>query len=398
MIAGVADIGSDIAPQESDMAQSDQRNVLSGVDKLSFGPQSDTFCSALSIALSHMGESGVEYHNLLCRSGRGFQICWNDQFFFWDRSMERPQADPEYYLRKDYASAAAAVEASGYDCKAIVNAECSHPEEGGGSVGSGQAVRDLVIGSVNEGRPVIAAFSVSAKHWAPEWSLITGYDEGGDTITGWSCFQDEEQEKEELELDPEGYFRRGEWEKDTVAVVAICGNRGVAADSGRADRRVLENGTSLSKGGVTGYEARGSESYRAWAEAVEDGGIEDLSDEVLRGRLQYHTNYVGHLAAQKWYTSVCLKDMEMKGWNVSDVLYAAGSYAGIHELMWDCWKVAGGYWRDPEEEVGKFRDPEARQEIAAIIRRAGTLDEAAVSHMAGALGAWDKSHAYFMKS
>ena len=381
------------------MTSSEPRRVLSGVPRLEFGPQSDTFCSALSIALSHMGESSAAYHNLVGWSGRGFDICWNDEFFYWDRSMESPDADPEYYLRNDYESAAAAVAAAGYGCEVIINAECSHPAaENGLRREGGQAVRELVMGSVTAGRAVVAALSASANHWAPEWSLITGYDEGGDIITGWSCFQDEEVEKEELQLEPEGYFRKGDWERDTVAVVTICGERKDDTGRGQAERGVLENGIRLSSGATAGGEARGFESYRAWAQAVEDDDIEGLHEGVLRGRLQYHTNYVGHLAAQKWYTSVCLKDMEMKGWNVSDVLFAAASYARIHELMWDCWRVAGGYWRDADEEVGKFRDPEARKEIAQIIRAAGTQDETAVKHMEAALAAWHKSHAYYMKS
>ena len=238
----------------------------------------------------------------------------------------------------------------------------------------------------------------SSKRWAPEWSLITGYDDGGDTIIGWSCFQDDERKKEELQFEPEGYFRKRDWEKDTMVVVRISGEKAESPDRESLERQVLEYGTCLSQGLVHGNESWGFEAYKRWACAVEDEGTGDLSEDILKGRLQYHTHFIGHLAAQKWYTSVYLKDMKKRGWNVSDTLCASANYAKIHELMWNCWQVAGGYWRDPMTEVGKFRDTEVRREIAEIIREAGRLDKVAVGHMASALSAWDKTHAYYMKS
>jgi hypothetical protein len=80
------------------------------------------------------------------------------------------------------------------------------------------------------------------------------------------------------------------------------------------------------------------------------------------------------------------------------VLHASTDYARIHELMWESWRVAGGYWRDADAELAKFRDAGARRDIAAIAREAGRLDGEAAIHLRSALAAWDKSHSYYMAS
>ena len=372
--------------------------VISHVGKLEFGPPSDIFSQALAIVLSHLGES-IEYQEILCTSGRAFKICWSDEMFFWDRFAEQPDPDPEGYLRSDYDSVDSAIQTAGYQSEIIANITCEHPEQNA-SVSrraDGQGIRDLVIDSIGAGRPVVALMSAAHERWAPEWTIITGYDEGGEIVTGWSCFQNEEREKEELEFEPEGYFRKRDWERDTPVVVRLSGAK-AEVDRKALGRDALQFGIDLSPGSAEGHESRGFETYARWACAVEDGDIENLDEEILLGRLHYHIHFIGHLAAQKWYTCAYLKDMEKKGWNVSDVLHAAARYAKIHELMWDCWKLAGGYWRDAQAEVGKFRGPETRREIAAIIRAAGKLDRAAVTHLESALGAWDKSHSFYINS
>ena len=112
--------------------------------------------------------------------------------------------------------------------------------------------------------------------------------------------------------------------------------------------------------------------------------------------MQYHIRYVGNLAAQRWFTSCFLKELDAPVFCVGDVLHAAGCYARIHELMWDCWQVAGGYWRNEDEEVQKLRDPSIRSQIASIIRAAGDLDARALQHLETAVRSWDKTHAYYM--
>ena len=380
------------------MSSDRARSVLADVPRLSFGPQSDLFCSALQIALRHGGDE-VEYPELLCTSGRAFLICWSDEMFFWDRHMEAPDADPEHYLRGDYESAARALAAAGYDGQVIVNSDCSHLEPRADTAAeSGPAVRELVLASIGNGRPVVAAMSISATRWAPEWTLLTGFDDDGDVVTGWSCFQEDEQEQAELSFEDAGYFRKTDWEKDTLAAVRIREPLSPAPERDAVERQSLDLGVCHSQGAEVGHTGWGFEAYERWAQALQAEDIVDLDEDTLRGRLDYHTHFVGHLAAQKWYTACFLKDMQTKVWSLSDILHAAACYARIHELMWEVWKVAGGYWRDRDAEVTKFRDPAARAQIAALITEAQGLDEAAVEHLEGGLAAWDKTHAHYTRS
>lgn len=288
------------------MTTENQRHVLPGVAKLKFGPPSDIYSQALTIALSHMGES-VEYQEILCASGRGFKICWDDAMFFWDRFAAKPDPDPEQYLRIDYESAVRAVERMGYQADLLLNADCAHGAENASA--DSRQIRDLVIAGIDEGRPVVAALSASSTRWAPEWSLITGYDGGGDTILGWSCFQSDEQEKRELAFEPEGYFRKRNWEKDTLAAVRIAGEKTLSPDAG--DRQVLECATALSQGSTGGEASWGFAAYDRWASAVENEENGKVDAEILKGRMLYHRHFIGHLAAQKWYTSVYLKEVEL---------------------------------------------------------------------------------------
>lgn len=378
------------------MKTPDQRLVIPSVEKLEFGPPSDIFSQALKIALCHIGES-VEYEQILCISGRSFKICWNDEMFFWDRFADEPDPDPEYYLRSDYESAAGAIESMGYESAIVINDECTHPGKNiSDNHGDNRAIRNLILTSIREGRPVIAQLSASSERWAPEWSLITGYDDNGAVINGWSCFQNEKKEKEELDFEPEGYFRKNDWEKDAVAAIRIGGEKKVSDID--LERQALEYGVSLSRESVKNNASLGFATYERWARALEDESNGSVDDDVLKGRLHYYTHFVGHLAAQKWYTASFLKDMNIRVGSICDALHAAANYAKIHELMWECWKVAGGYWRDSNGEIGKLRDAENRREIAAIIREAGQLDRAAVAYLEPALASWNKTHAFYMKS
>jgi hypothetical protein len=373
--------------------KSDERRVISNVEKLQFGPPSDIFSQALKIALCHIGES-VDYEQILCISGRAFKICWNDEMFFWDRFADEPDPDPEYYLRSDYESAAGAIESIGYAAEIVINDECSHPEESPGNRGDNRAIRDLIFTSIGEGRPVIAQLSASSERWAPEWSLITGYDDHGAVITGWSCFQNDELEKEALEFEPEGYFRKPDWEKDIVAAIRISGEK--KSSDADLERQALEYCLSLSPGSDLDNASVGLATYERWARALEDESNGSVDDRILKGRLHYYTHFIGHLAAQKWYTASFLKSMPTKVGSICDALHAAAGYAKIHELMWECWKVAGGYWRDSDGELEKFRNAENRQKIAAFVRQAGELDRSAVGHVESALAVWERSHSYYM--
>jgi hypothetical protein len=367
------------------------RRVLA-TERLEIGPRSDAFCAALA----HVLGGADLYAQLIGWSGRGFKICWSHEKFC--RADEDP--DPEAYLRQDYESGRAAVEAAGYGSQFLGNGDCRHPVPVGdaGRMTTSDEVRDLALAGVDSGRPVLALLSASSTRWAPEWSLVTGYDEGGEVAIGWSCFQDEEPAASELDFEPEGPFRKREWEKDTVAVLRILGDEPAARDDRSLARQVLAHGVSLSRCPRPPEEAYGFRAYDAWTRSIEEPSNQTAGNDVLLRRLDYHRHWIGHLAAQKWYTSVCLRGLELSPWCVADVFQAAACYARIHELMWECWSLAAAYWRDTAAELPRFRDADTRKGIVAIIREAKSLDLSAVDHLDAALAAWEKTHRQYLDS
>ena len=316
--------------------------------------------------------------------------------------MPKPDPDAEEYLRHDFETISDAFEAAGYEHELLYNKDCRNPyweKKDPGSFVNEKDIRQRVLQSIHDKeRPVVALLRLT-EHWGgPEWSIITGYDDFGDVITGWQGFQDMPEGQKHLRFEPNGYFRIKEWEKTTHAIVLVGDRKTHMLSDEEVNKLVLEYAAEYSQGSVKDQESMGFDAYDAWARAIEDESIMSMDNKILEGKLLYHRNFVGHLAAQKWYTSDYLHNMKHKGWNVSDVLYASANYARIHELMWDCWKICGGYWRKIKGEVEGFRDGKARQEVALIIHKAEKLDVEAVNHLESALENFSKTHQYYLSS
>lgn len=382
------------------------QKLLSHVEQLRFGPESDNFCQALRIALQAMGED-IDYSMVSTWSGRAFSTCFDTQLFYWDRHLTAPDPDAEGYLRGDYASVQAAVERLGYDPDLLACAQSLHPEQPEVVTGARMKVADAEIlhtalcAEIDAGRPCLALFSLSTEHWAPEWTLFTGYADDGATVIGWSCFQHAEGDHMAgVETEEAGQFRLSRWASHTPCLVRLSGEAPAARDLPTLERSAIEDAVAQSRGRQQGRQQDGRSwglaAFDAWATAIEDPDNNSLDEGVLRGRMQYHRHLVGHLAAQKWYSSVGLRRGEHSPWTTADVLRAAAAYASFHEVMWEIWDVAGAYWRDEQQELGKFQEAAARAQIASLIRQAGELDAEATGHLETALGRWDKSHAHYL--
>lgn len=382
------------------------RCVIPDVPRLAFGPKNDVFCSAVTLLFNHIGDRAATYHDMVGLSGRCFKMAWNNRKFYWDRFGEQPDGDPDYHLRRDYASARAAVEAMGYSVTFLRNASLRGPAVFGTPVETETRpvppanLREAIVASIRDaGRPVIASVNVTGTMWAPEWSIVTGFDEGSHVLIGWSCFQDFPQAKRAVgyEPGPDAYFRLADWGQSLVVVALLEGQKR-DVDLPPIIRRSLEGGVGDVRGFDKGNEHFGLCAYDAWAAAIEDPDIASLDDTTAAGRLEHHANLTGHVAAQKHYCQEWLRRLETRGWNVSSLLHAAANCSKIHELAWESWKVAGGYWRPRAGEVGRFRDPANRAAIAGIIRQMGEQDRATLAYLEDVLAGWEKGHTYYVKS
>jgi len=111
---------------------------------------------------------------------------------------------------------------------------------------------------LDAGKPVISLGPVGP----PEAGILTGYRDNGDTLLGWSVFQD----WEKLELHEEGYFITDAWwgENDFIGVMAlgdICAPRWDA-------KQIIANGIAALEGRQEGKYAKGIAAYDAWKKAI----------------------------------------------------------------------------------------------------------------------------------
>ena len=77
--------------------------------------------------------------------------------------------------------------------------------------------RQRILESIQRGKPVIGYGVVGP----PEPAIITGYDDGGDVLSGWSFFQNIPGCNDGVEFEPNGYFRKRDWFKDTHSLLVI---------------------------------------------------------------------------------------------------------------------------------------------------------------------------------
>jgi len=205
-----------------------------------------------------------------------------------------------------------------------------------------------------------------------------------------------------LEIEDNGYFRMKDWEKEVRALMFFEGEKKTSTPNPREiGKKVLTYAVKYSQGETNKEEAKGFDTYTAWEKALSEESNNSVDSEVLKGRMDYYSNFVGYLAAQKHYSHECLKWLSTEAyiWNVHDVLHAAANYANIHAICWDIWKIVGGYWRtNRTKEISIFSNPEKRRKVIEYVRRIRELDTNAVQHLQTALDNWDKSHQYYLNT
>lgn len=250
--------------------------------------------------------------------------------------------------------------------------------------------REAIVSSIAAGRPVIAFGPIGP----PEAALVTGYDEDGEVLIGWSFFQGLGECNRGVEFEPSGEFRvRGRSAYPPGFSFITVGDRKERPPLTDTLRRSLEWMIRVSRTPAThGGRANGLAAYEAWAAQLEQADARPGDEAIHRQRHDAHNNLVGFLAEARWYGSQFLVGMTIGGDDlvhrsaIEDLYAAAGLYAGEHELMWRAWELVGGIghpdaWR-------QFADPAVRHSIAGVIREAGAKDAAAVERLENVLARW----------
>lgn len=375
------------------------RLVLEGVPKVAFysgGPRCpEDICwpSTLRAALEYLGDPqvgcrclrafgregdwqlGCSYALHVVTSGIGFQQLWLPGDWEYADDVTRLTPEPAGPYRH-------ALEAMGYPYEILVNPGAKNAPAFLAPLGAAAdeaTLRARIAASLAAGRPVVALGVLGP----PEAGLVTGYDEGGDVLIGWSFFQQMPEFGAGLEFEPSGEYRARGWFANTPAIILLgeAGERPRLKDSLRAAYlRAVELVRTEEMNGYRG----GLAALDAWAEAVADDANWPAGDmATLRTRYARHTNLVGAVAEGRWYAAVAIAGhavTEDRPAPVEHLLAAAACYARIHRLMWDVWACAGGIG-DDDAKVARGTTPEARRRIAALLREARAVDDNAAEHL-----------------
>ncbi len=362
------------------------RQVLDDVPRVGFypdmrqhepdrGPEDIIFPSCMRAVMQHLGNPEYDYVHFVGVTGAGFYFNWKDGWHAGNTAVYFMVPFDEHLKLFEYA----------FD-------STGHPFElvglkGNNAVDEAEAKRQIVA-SIDAGRPIVAHGVVGPA----EPCIITGYDEGGDVLIGWSFFQYWPEPAEGLEFEPNGMFRKRGWYADTWDLF-IPGQRGEPVDPEVVRRRSLEWAVKVARTKETwdGRTNNGLAAYDAWAEHLlrdEDITPENTIPEgSVSPPFDVHDDAVGHVAEARHYMSEYLKRMaEDEPQMRPHLLNAAACCSKIHDLMWDIWKCVGGNGRSPEH-ARRFADPDTRRRIAEIIREAKQQDVQAIEHIEKALAA-----------
>ncbi|MGD8240438.1 MAG: hypothetical protein PVH68_17925, partial [Armatimonadota bacterium] len=351
------------------------RFVLEGVRKVAYHTDRwrfTPFCNALDAALQYLGQE-EQYDRLMCTSGAAFRMTWTPKA--WDggnsdilgMAPERLEA-----MRRAFWSA-------GYEMVPVAKAEpddwaeelLRDATEGlGGELTDEAGFRRRIVESIDHGFPVIA-FGIIGP---PEACLVTGYDERGDCLIGWNCFQDEEG----VETDGAGRFRVRDWYPNTHGLL-LFGDEVGRPDQDELDREALKWALEVLRTRRVGNSHAGPDAFEAWAADMLNDEYFPEDEVHLRGRLMCHWDSMTVTAFRG-------------GGEATQYLLAAGERnpAMVEHLRAaaECLEnedVVHGVAPGQEHQMERLADHEVRREVADSILHAREMHVEAAEHIEKAL-------------
>lgn len=200
------------------------------------------FASSFVSALNNIGES-IPYYKVLGSSGVAFRFTINPgEWDFGNYSIRN--ISPEQYepVRRAFSSA-------GYAYKLI---ECNRYQEDAANI----------IDSIERGIPVLAFGVVGPS----DTCIITGYDDGGEVLLGWSTYQDIPDDHP-YPHDSTGYFRKSGWHDATSGYILI-GEKMDVPEPRKVYLETLKWAVSLMRMPKMGNKITGLDGLRLWAEEM----------------------------------------------------------------------------------------------------------------------------------
>jgi hypothetical protein len=329
-----------------------QRAVLDDVPRVGYDIHLCPFPGSLYACMAYLGDP-CDYDYLMGVTGAAFR-----RFFEKD---DGGNVDLMYLQPEPHERAFAAL---GYQFQTVPRTD---------KAGMIQAVKD----SIARGRPVLAFVLLGP----PECAVVTGYDQDGEVLIGWSYFQEQRDRYHEAT----GWFENAS-PGPPVGMILIEAKE----DARPSDREVLISSLKWAvdlartpRRPDRPNHASGLAAYDAWADALEVDADYPADDAgVMATRAMVHGDQCVMLEERN-NAAAFLRQMapvipEITG----DLLAAADLYEEVAGFLPDIWR--GGMPQDPEAQRW-LADPAVRREIAGAVRAARDKEAQAVGELEKAL-------------
>lgn len=242
---------------EKRMEKGIERCILFGVPKVAYTYEECTpLAVSIKAALNYMGDQ-IDYTYLMASMGAAFRLRWNKDY--WDGG----NVDVLNIYEKQYDVFTHAFNASNRDFTLLTRKNSTKED-----------FKAFITKEIDAGRPVIALGIIGP----PEAGVITGYDNNGDTLLGWNCFQENKEMASDVTFHDCGYYITNTWweNPETIALVSI----GKKKESKATQKEILQNAINiLSTNQITVYDgcgkardvfASGHAAYDLWASSILD--------------------------------------------------------------------------------------------------------------------------------
>ena len=349
--------------------------ILPGVPKVHYGAFGGItpFPICLKAVSDYLGDE-LDYTYAIVACGGAFRFAWNTKE--WDGGnvdIALAYADTERPYRQG-------IEALGREFRMLWRADNAWQHPGAATK---DGVRAFVREQIDAGHPVISLGPIGPA----EAGILTGYQNGGDTLLGWSLFQ---WDGDGLGRDVEGYFITDKYwdEGDFVAVMSL----GEVTGSRLGIKEILRNAIDALEGRQEEQYAKGIAAYDAWkaallaadesdlVQAVSDGGNEGMFDGMNTMMMCQGdaTDCLvdGRAHASKYFSVMAQEHPEQP-------LYA--QIAGLFGIVADTihkkiYKTLRGHQRD-KKQIKALQKLKTRQKIAGYIDEMKAADEKALALM-----------------
>ncbi len=384
----------------TETAASPARAVLEGVPRVGFyqggprPPEDDPFPACLRAYLEYRHEDlgrgpgaghAEVWHAVhvyaMGVSGAAFRMTWDPaNWSMGATDLMASSADP-------LAGVRLAFEAAGYSCEIALKRDYAaahgYAQEHDFSE---QDLRDRIVESIRDrGRPVIA-FGVVGP---PECCLITGYDQGGDVLIGWSFFQDMPDFNAGLDTEPSGYFRKRGWFADTHGLILIGDSR-ARPDPRAVGRKALSAALERMRAPAAQGFLQGQAAFTRWADTLLNDALFPADDPpVLQERYGVHHGIAGTLAEARAWGAGFLHQLADDAPEAADELAAAAKcFDAEHDLVWAIWEFTSGDRSghiSSEQGARRLASPVTRGRVVPLIRLIRKEDAEAAQHLENAL-------------